>query len=733
MKIPSFLQSKCITHPVRHSLYLGPDVGEQVNAPKQKFKRYEIIAELGIGGMATVYRAYDPLFEREVALKVLKRELLEDPELKERFERETKIVAKLEHSAIVPVYDVGYDNNQLFYVMRYMTGGSLSERINEGTLDLGQVAYILLRLSDALDYAHRKGIVHRDLKPANILFDEIGNAFISDFGIAKFAQAATRITHTGIIGTPRYMSPEQARGEETDGRSDLYTLGVILFEILSGKAPFEATTPLALAFKHATEPAPNILDINPDLPQELGSVLKKVLQKEPVARYQNCVEFANAFLESLPADTAPNAKLITPLPPRNPQKQETSAKEPPLVPAPAPAPRAKIGYWMVGGLFVLALLFYGLRGIFGFPPTPTASTPTPEPVSSPQGIIATNIHSSPTPLPTASATITPTPTIEQTPTPSGNVVGGAIKIAFTSNREVFMIDMGGRNRKQLTNTNIPKFALQWFPGTSELLYGEGKCIYKVDADAGEPVPEKVGCLNDDNFVDFHVSPDGDHIAISVKNRLLVLPLDVDLLATAKSADELQKSEKICIDYSDVTVEGAQWSSDGKSLAVLYQGPVGSNLNRLGDTVRVLEVDLVRCEAVDPLVIDEFPGRHFTPDGYASKPVLPSYDWDGADHFVINTYVRNGGYGELYLYDLATAEEQRINPVNGTCCYRSTTFSPDGTYILFAFQDIGDGSESRTQLYYIPLDANEEIVPFNLPLGFFTDPRENILFALRPPG
>lgn len=298
------------------------------------------------------------------------------------------------------------------------------------------------------------------------------------------------------------------------------------------------------------------------------------------------------------------------------------------------------------------------------------------------------------------------------------------------------MDMDGSNRKQLTNSNIPKFDLQWLPDSSELLYGEyseDNCIYKVDADASDPTPEVLGCFSEEeNFNGFRVSPDGKYMAVSIKNRLLVLPFDLDLLATAKSAFELQNSESMCIDYADVTVKSAQWSADGKSLAILFQGPIG-NLTRLGETVRILELDLVRCEAVDPVVLDEFPGTHFTPDGYAATPVLPSYHWDGMERFLFNTYVRNGGYGDQYLYDVSTTEDRRINPVNGTCCYRTATFSPDGTYILFAYQDRSLGFDSRTQLYYIPLEGSGAVSPFRLPLGFFTDKSENVLFALRPPG
>jgi len=689
---------------------------------EKKFSRYEITEELGIGGMAAVYRAYDPLFDRDVALKVLKRELLEDIQLRERFERETKIIAKLEHAAIVPVYDVGEDNGQLFYVMRYMTGGTLSERIHNELLTINQVAHIFIRLAEALDYAHKKGIVHRDLKPGNILFDEINNAFIADFGIAKFAQAATRITSSGILGTPRYISPEQALGEEADGHSDQYSLAVILFEILSGRAPFEAKTPMGMAMKHATEDPPNIVELNPKLPSELGDVMMKALAKEPKERYGTCVEFVNAFLEALPESSKSPDGSATPLPSWIYRHTESPTELPSQTTLLGSKTASRIRLALEGILVVLVgVAIWGYPRFMG---SASASTSTPKPAT------ATTVPASPTPIP-PTPTVVPTETATPTSVPVIPSLGGAVNIAFTTNRDIYLMDMDGKNPIQLTNTNIPKFELQWLPGGNEILYAEGKCVYKVNVESLEMEPEEIVCFTDEIFEGFRVSPNGSHVAISIGHRLLVLPFDLELLSSVSTAVELQKSESLCIDYSDVNVRSARWSSDGKSLAVLYQGAVG-NLTRLGEVVRILNVNLIRCGAVDPLLIDEFPGRHFLPDGYASTPVLPSYHWDGGEQFVFNTYVRNGGYGELYLYDMAAKKEEHINPVNGTCCYRGATFSPDGTYILFAFQDIGEGFDSRTRLYYTPLDFSEPIVPFNLPLGYFRDPRENILIALRPP-
>ena len=321
-------------------------VGVLHSIAEEKFSRYVIREELGRGGMATVYHAYDPLFEREVALKILKPDRLDDSEGRERFERETRIIARLDHEAIVPVYDVGRsDNDQLFFVMRYMAGGSLAERIQMGSLSLLDAANILQRIGAALDYAHAQGIIHRDLKPGNILFDEENQAYISDFGIAKLIRSSTTVTSPGIIGTPTHMSPEQARGEAVDGRSDIYSLGVILFEMLSGHTPFEATTPLGMALRHAIELPPRILDVNPNLPAGLQGVIKKVLEKEPKHRYSSGTEFANAFLAALPQPLTSEVNLV-PLPSSQPPREETASElpRPPILPE-APSLPFRLKAW----------------------------------------------------------------------------------------------------------------------------------------------------------------------------------------------------------------------------------------------------------------------------------------------------------------------------------------------------------------------------------------------------
>lgn len=269
------------------------------NMVVQKIGRYEIVEEIGRGGMATVFRAVDPFFQRDVALKVIPREFLHDPSFRARFQREAKTIALLEHPAIVPVYDVGEEDGQPFLVMRYLPGGSLSNRLKQGRMPFGEVTRIMNRLAPALDEAHKMGIIHRDLKPDNILFDHRDTPFITDFGIAKLNEERTQLTTGGlIIGTPSYMSPEQANGETIDGRSDIYALGIILFQMLTGQLPFEAKTPLGIIMQHITQPVPQILEIEPDLPVDCSSIIEKALAKEPDERFDTAVALANALQQA---------------------------------------------------------------------------------------------------------------------------------------------------------------------------------------------------------------------------------------------------------------------------------------------------------------------------------------------------------------------------------------------------------------------------------------------------
>lgn len=246
--------------------------------------------------MATVFLAYDPHFKREVAVKILPRQFTHDPRFRARFEREAQTIAALEHYAIVPVYDFGEQDLQPYLVMRYMQGGTLSDRIQKGALSVAEATEIISRLCSALDEAHERDIIHRDLKPANILFDRHDKAYLSDFGIVKLANSTSTITGTGIIGTPAYMSPEQAKGvAELDRRSDLYTLGVILFEILTGRQPYTADTPQGYIFKHVSDPVPKIRQINPSLPSSCESMINKALAKNPVERFQTGADFYHAL------------------------------------------------------------------------------------------------------------------------------------------------------------------------------------------------------------------------------------------------------------------------------------------------------------------------------------------------------------------------------------------------------------------------------------------------------
>jgi serine/threonine-protein kinase len=269
--------------------------------------RYQIKHEIDHGGMSVVYLARDPRFDRDVAIKILPHTLQSQKNIRERFDREAKIIASLDHPAIVQVFDYGEDDGQPFLVMRFMPGGSLSDLLEFGRLNLSDTARIAERIGSALDTAHKRGIIHRDLKPGNILFDANGDAFLTDFGIVKMFENEKDIKLTGsvVLGTPAYMSPEQALGKKLDHRADVYALGAVIYEMLTGVPPYKGPTSVTVAMKHVLDPVPHVKELRPELSEPLDAIVAKAMSKEPNERHNSAGELASAFsnvVRTLPRD-----------------------------------------------------------------------------------------------------------------------------------------------------------------------------------------------------------------------------------------------------------------------------------------------------------------------------------------------------------------------------------------------------------------------------------------------
>ena len=253
--------------------------------------RYEILSELAQGGMGVIFLAHDPFMQRPVIVKVLTYQFVHEEFHREFFQQEAKIIASLEHPYIVPVYDFGWHGSQPYIVMRYMAGGSLEDKMKRGKMKLSEFAKISERVCEALDTAHARKIIHRDIKPANILFDANGDAFLADFGIAKI-KSDVDDEEEWLVGTPNYMSPEQCLDKELDGRSDVYALGVVLYEVLTGGLPFEGISNTRVMDLHVNQPVPNVLDVQPDLTDGWQEVVSKAMAKIPDERYASAGDFA---------------------------------------------------------------------------------------------------------------------------------------------------------------------------------------------------------------------------------------------------------------------------------------------------------------------------------------------------------------------------------------------------------------------------------------------------------
>jgi serine/threonine-protein kinase len=368
---------------------------------------YRVLEQLGQGGMATVYKAYHASLDRYVAVKVLHQAFMEDPNFLARFQREARLVARLEHPNIVPIYDYAEHEGQPYLIMKYIEGETLKARLQHGPLNATEVQTVIEAVGAALAYAHKQGILHRDIKPSNVILAKDGNIYLADFGLARIAQSGeSTLTTDMILGTPQYISPEQAMAKkDLDAGTDIYSLGVMVYEMTVGRVPFSADTPFSVIHDHIYAPLPLPSTVNPKISPELERVLLKALAKDRADRYVDVPAFVEAFKQawtnsaSTVAVPLPDAPGETPAP--LPAVSQASApltlpaapqavSQPPVPPAAAaetvdrPRKKKSRGRWMWLAVLVAlclccSVVFFATRSRN----TPPEQPPAPETANPP--------------------------------------------------------------------------------------------------------------------------------------------------------------------------------------------------------------------------------------------------------------------------------------------------------------------------------------------------------------
>lgn len=663
---------------------------------------YEVQGLIGRGGMAAVYRAHQVSMGRTVALKVLPRQYLDDNTYIQRFQREVAIVSRLEHRSIVPVYDYGEFDGQPYIVMRYMPAGSVDQLIVGGPLPMERVLEILQQVAPALDYAHAKNVLHRDLKPSNILLDDEGAAYLTDFGIARVLgeAAGSTITTQGVVGTPAYMSPEQAQGKPLDGRSDVYALGVVLFEIATGRRPFESETPYGVAVMQVTTPPPGPRSINPALPPAVEEVMMRALEKAVDRRFQSAMGMTKALEAAwnrpdevretqkrhatppnqIPYQPPPQPSYSPPRAPQHPPpyggnpwnggSPGQAAWLPPVEATPPPSRRRRKrgggNAWlslMLGlmiGCLLLTVMLGGLvyllapnfADLFGLPAA--SQTPTDEAGITPGGIQIVGTQPTRTPFgasgngdddadsPTRAPTDLPRPATA-TPAPSTSVPAATLTPSVAP--------IGVR----------PGYSSNADP-TGEVVYfaeaGDNTDLYRLDVGSGRVRRLTYGARADQFPA---VSPDGRYVAfVGVYNATWDLHLF-----------NLETTGVTRLTNASVDLRGPSWSPDGAWIAFSADTRADGNS------------DLFRVR----------------PDGTGLAPLLSngqrntSPRWFG-DQIIFATGDRHDARTwELALLDVLTGDVTMLtdNDVKDW----NPSWSPDGAWVLFHTE--GDGGSAIVAL------------------------------------
>lgn len=631
--------------------------------------RYDVKQVLGQGGMARVYLAHDPHFNRDVAVKVLSQKSMDNTAVRGKFEAEARLIAGLEHNAIVPVYDFGTHQDQPYLVMRLMTGGTLEDRLRRGPLPVARIELILRRICSALDKAHANHIVHRDLKPANILFDDGDMPYLADFGIARLTDVTQTTT---IIGTPSYMAPEQALGEPLDARTDVYQMGVVLFEMLTGHVPYQGEHSTAVLYQHVHEPIPNLRQFSAAVPDYYQQVVTSAMAKQPAQRPATAGELYERFKNAPTMTRAYEPTTIVPLPPVTPTE---------IVPDPPQEKSAEAGgrnkVWLAAGGTAVVILLLGLIAVWWFtrPPTATPTSDAPAITNAVELVTATAspAKSQPStatveplivvvenendtavsPEPTATmATTTATATATSAPLASSDALGGGsgqlvFAADFDGNYDLFSAPLDDPRRlTQLTNHIANDFGGRFSPDGTQIAFHTYRDnnweVYTMSRDGtGKRNISNHG--RDDSFAAW--SPDGQQLLFH-SNR------DGDFEIYVVNADGSNLRQLTFNGRDDL---GPVWSPDGTQIA-FHQ--------RVGDYHQIF---IMNADGTVAQQITNDPVDHrfaqWSPTG--SQLVFQ---------------VESATSTEIVVANLDGTGRQTISPAGYESFY--PTWSPDGQWVAF---------------------------------------------------